>query len=330
MSDLWFDRIARRSVRGETSRRQLIDGALRASAGSPPEAPGIVLRTGRMTRRQSLAGFAAGALAAGPLRQLVGGGGGTARAAGCMVPDETCREAVVERYQLKMESLCKRGGKNAKVDSMRESAYNSLGCMVQAELVMRNDLANCERPSDAACGHCERCDAGSGTCLARCGPCDDCSAGGACVSRCQANEICQDGTCKEVCQTGESMCGDPPECTNIQTNSEHCGRCGNYCLGDEQCIDGICMCDPAQGEACGTDAVSGPMCCGGTMKSCCEYQHRDYGPQYICYDPATSKCCSSGGGRCELDDTCCASDTCCPPDLVCCCGEGSCGCYTAC
>jgi hypothetical protein len=35
------------------------------------------------------------------------------------------------------------------------------------------------------------------------------------------------------------ICAD--ECVDVMTNDDHCGRCDNKCVGQQECIDGDCM-----------------------------------------------------------------------------------------
>ncbi|MDI1477088.1 kelch repeat-containing protein [Polyangium sp. y55x31] len=51
--------------------------------------------------------------------------------------------------------------------------------------------------------------------------------------------VCSEGKC--VCPNeGESFCGGPPRCVNLETSSQDCGKCGHACFGactESKCAD---------------------------------------------------------------------------------------------
>ncbi|MBN1772014.1 MAG: hypothetical protein JXB32_12165 [Deltaproteobacteria bacterium] len=118
------------------------------------------------------------------------------------------------------------------------------------------------------CGTCgNACDSGEECCCGECmapaacpDPCPmidipdqlDCGGGcvdslndmlhcGACDAPCSLTEACGDAVCtSEVCYgVNEVYCDG--HCTNLRSNSQNCGRCGNACNPEtEYCFEGTC------------------------------------------------------------------------------------------
>jgi len=125
------------------------------------------------------------------------------------------------------------------------------------------------------------------------------------------------------CPHGTACCETPcgGVCTDILSDPENCGRCGNVCPPGMICLNGACDCAPGT-VGCGTAPSGG-------------------GPRICC--PADATCCVSFNGNfaacCIPGATCCLSPdgntaTCCPPDFECVNGECVCpvstfGCGTA-
>lgn len=76
---------------------------------------------------------------------------------------------------------------------------------------------------------------------------------GLCDNACAAGETCSAGVCAADCPEGQILCDGM--CVDPLTNRTHCGGCsfgptdvdggvptGASCVGDESCIDGICVC----------------------------------------------------------------------------------------
>src|SRR5579884_3138994 len=213
-------------------------------------------------------------------------------------------------------------------------------------------------------GTCQTCDGGTcGTAgdLTSCGDGVVCCSG-ACVSlaspsncgycwhTCPAGEQCAGGTggacyCTQIgnsyvpCQPGDTCCNGT--CSNLQTDAQNCGTCGNACGTDETCSGGQCVvkqnqangatctangqcqsgycaqgyccdsaCDADQCHACNVAgqegtcvSVCGPYACGGTtcLASCSSDSQCAAG--YYC-----------GGGQCgtqkPLGGSCLANDVC--------------------
>lgn len=76
---------------------------------------------------------------------------------------------------------------------------------------------------------------------------------GACARYCSGGQTCQAGAC--ACPAGQTTCavtfpaGTENLCVNLQTgavfgqipNTQNCGRCGNACGGQQQCVNGVCQ-----------------------------------------------------------------------------------------
>ena len=86
----------------------------------------------------------------------------------------------------------------------------------------------------------------------------DCIDGDACADNseetreCEApNQNSQTRTCLEGQWTSWTACEDPEvtcegaicgtDCIDLQTNTNHCGRCDNVCAADSECCDGACV-----------------------------------------------------------------------------------------
>jgi hypothetical protein len=55
-----------------------------------------------------------------------------------------------------------------------------------------------------------------------------------------------------ICAEGDSDCCGPV-CTNLETDADNCGTCGNACEAGASCVDGACItpvCGPFQGTGC--------------------------------------------------------------------------------
>jgi len=72
-----------------------------------------------------------------------------------------------------------------------------------------------------------------------------------------------------VCEAGLTSCGGV--CVNTEKDANHCGQCGNACMGmNSACIGGTCACQPGfdlcQGQC--SDYTSDPSNCGYCMHNC--------------------------------------------------------------
>lgn len=120
-----------------------------------------------------------------------------------------------------------------------------------------------------------------------------------------------------------TTCGD--SCVNLQTNPDHCGRCGTVC--EDDCRDGMCVCrrgfldcgsvcvdpllDPDNCGGCGITCAAGDRCvlgvCGGRTPM------GDAGPCELpriacdeeCVDPTEDlRHCGECGTRCAQNEVC--------------------------
>lgn len=96
-------------------------------------------------------------------------------------------------------------------------------------------------------------DCGPCNCTPPCCACFTCDAATQTyVSPCTASESCCDhdcadlqtdsahcGTCGNACEPGEACCAGG--CADLQTDVDHCGTCGNACGDDEICVEGECQ-----------------------------------------------------------------------------------------
>lgn len=120
---------------------------------------------------------------------------------------------------------------------------------------------------------------------------------------------CYCGAVGVVC-TGRRWCtevthpDDPCGCKNLDADESNCGRCGNRCPENEECIDGVCLC-VTEGRSCD----GGQNCCPGlgcVPGSCgCEDPELMHCGGY-CNCPVTNICCD---GEC-LEGTCCDGGDC--------------------
>ena len=123
-----------------------------------------------------------------------------------------------------------------------------------------------------------------------CGP-DGC---GHDCGACQANELCQSGTC--VCQ---------PDCGGMQCGDDGCGGSCGSCPNGQTCDGGQCCTPNCGGLECGDDGCSGSCGYCGSAEEC------DLWGQCQCaYDNCAGTCC-------EESQTC-YNGSCCEPD----CGGG--------
>jgi len=53
-----------------------------------------------------------------------------------------------------------------------------------------------------------------------------------------ATAVCLNSTCASVCNDGYSLCAN--NCVDTDSNKNHCGACGNKCMGMSMCVNGSC------------------------------------------------------------------------------------------
>ncbi|MBL8603468.1 MAG: hypothetical protein JNK72_16205 [Myxococcales bacterium] len=96
---------------------------------------------------------------------------------------------------------------------------------------------------------------------------------------CPTGLVCDDGICQASCPSGQSNCGG--FCRAVQTDTSHCGMCGNACQPGQDCTMGACrtvcaapttncnnVCRDLQADnnncgACGTVCMGGTSCASG-------------------------------------------------------------------
>jgi hypothetical protein len=124
-------------------------------------------------------------------------------------------------------------------------------------------------------------------------------------SCCALGGSCENGSC--VCPPPLRLCGTTPGhgCTNVETDLNNCGFCGNVCPVGGSCSNGSCVCPTGQtncngvcvdlNDNCGT---CGNVCTGGTT---CQ------NGQCVCPNGQplnTSANCSSCGDQCPSGASC--------------------------
>ena len=150
---------------------------------------------------------------------------------------------------------------------------------------LQSDVNNCGK-CGAKCKSGEACMAGkciavcksgytncSGTCVNLQSDVNNCSkCGTSCPSYTNGSAACKSGVCTVgVCKSGYGNCDNVTSngCeTNLNTNTSHCGQCGDKCVGQSKCSGGKC-----QAPACspGSKVISIPFSSTTGWKSsgCC-------------------------------------------------------------
>lgn len=127
---------------------------------------------------------------------------------------------------------------------------------------------------------------------------------GSCGVACEQNQICTDSQCG--CVEGWGDCNETEGCeTNLLSNEEHCGACGNTCPEmNGQCIGGFCSCaagftgceENVPTLVCDVDLFNSQENCGGCGISCTELDDN-----LTCSNAA----CSCDGSFCGEGENCC-------------------------
>ncbi|MFO0610136.1 MAG: MXAN_6577-like cysteine-rich protein [Polyangiales bacterium] len=122
-----------------------------------------------------------------------------------------------------------------------------------------------------------------------------------------------------TCGAGEVPCG--ARCVVIDSNPLHCGRCGNACAADQECLVGTCSprcpagtsrcglpcvdlsIDAANCGACGRACPAGMRCTAGACELACAAGQLACGGR--CVDPATDVAnCGACGRACPASQRC--------------------------
>lgn len=149
------------------------------------------------------------------------------------------------------------------------------------------------------------------------------------------------GPSELTCEVGMIPCGDV--CTNVVSDSQNCGSCGNVCpsgvtcaLGRCECeapmlgCDGLCV-DPSTSRehcgACGNACEEGESCLEGRCVVQCDEpsircrSSEAEGPAFVCADVSTdANNCGGCGSRCAGGATCEDGRCACPSGQVSCSG----------
>jgi hypothetical protein len=125
---------------------------------------------------------------------------------------------------------------------------------------------------------------------------------------CSSNAECCSSYCPNTtyqCACAPGLTGCNGTCTNTNTDSNNCGKCGNVCTAGQICVNGTCQCP------------SGTALCGGTCKSTtCGHG------QFFNYSTCSCQCQTVCNGQC------CPAGCCYPDCYPCNCGFF--GCQTCC
>ncbi len=84
------------------------------------------------------------------------------------------------------------------------------------------------------------------------------------------NPLQANATVNQTCPLGQNLCNGT--CTDTSVDSQNCGKCGNICPADSNCIDGVCSspCLPGQTSCNGNcvDTSSDSQNCGKCGNVC--------------------------------------------------------------
>ncbi len=120
---------------------------------------------------------------------------------------------------------------------------------------------------------------------------------------CSATDEPGDGAASGSCAPGQLSCG---ECTDVQSNLQHCGACNTPCGLGEDCVSGVCSCLPGQTECngacfnlsenpqncgtCGNICGAGLVCSNGTCTSSCAANQTQCGSSCTDLQTSTDHC----------------------------------------
>ena len=109
----------------------------------------------------------------------------------------------------------------------------------------------------------------------------DASHCGACNYACSNNpatnatsNLCKDGVCQYTCNSGYTNCGGVTassikciKTTDLQTDGQNCGSCGNVCGAGKACVGGKCVQNSCSGNTPDLCVVDGQNTCKNTHSS---------------------------------------------------------------
>ena len=118
--------------------------------------------------------------------------------------------------------------------------------------------------------------------------------------------------CHYTCSTGYTNCseyGSSVPCVNLQTNSNHCGSCGNACntSNNQYCVNGSCITCSGDYRMCMGACVNiktDNNNCGGCGNKCDSDEEclngvcRSFNPVENCEDPSAPYDCFGDGSKC--------------------------------
>jgi hypothetical protein len=170
------------------------------------------------------------------------------------------------------------------------------GCTCPGALIACGDVCANTQSDERNCGGCgqscfssQSCEAGSCVCPANTELCGEACVNtqsdalhcGSCGNACAGGQVCDAGSCE--CPAGQTLCnnltatllaGDRVAqsqlCVDTQSSAQHCGACGNACVGGQVCDSGSCACPAGQTFCDGVcvDTQSDAAHCGSCSTRC--------------------------------------------------------------
>ena len=139
------------------------------------------------------------------------------------------------------------------------------------------------------------------------------SCGHQCPDKAHATKACVNKTCVYTCESGYASCNGPVTetdgngCeTNLQTDEENCGRCGNQCPTGATCTNGVCLC-PTGETPCGVTATNRGACRNlntdvGNCGTCGNVCPSRANATTTCVQGACGFICNAGFANCDNQD----------------------------
>ena len=174
-------------------------------------------------------------------------------------------------------------------------------------------------------GTCRACPSGQQLCNGVCVSVTDRNHCGACGNVCGAGFDCLTASgdagapsCERVCQMGQNRCGSGATgfCTNLNSDAQNCGTCGNSCAARMlpnvttaacsmgACVVGTCAanfanCDMNQANGCETNTQSDVMHCGACGRACAAPPNA----VSVCRGGSCDFTCMAGFSDCDRNPT---------------------------